>query len=74
VSRTNDISLDRKFAAWLKGREYRDTRTDYIAPRTGEPDWFASGGLAPYFEQGFSGEDFHTPRPPDPPGTPREPG
>jgi hypothetical protein len=65
VRRKNDISLDRKFAAWLKGREYRDTGKDYTSPTlTGrEPDWFVSGGLASYFEQGFSGEDFHIPPP-----------
>ena len=77
MRRRNDISLDRKFAAWLKGRDYRDTRRDYIAPRTGEPDWFASGDLAPYFEQGFSGEDFQAAPYPNrwkSPGTPSEPG
>ena len=47
------------------------------SPRTGEPDWFASGGLAPYFEQGVSGEDFQVAPYPNrwkSPGTPSEPG
>ena len=74
--RRNDISLDRKFAR-LKGREYRDRRRDYIAYLDWEPDWFASGGLAPYFEQGVSGEDFQVAPYPNrlkSPGTPSGPG